>query len=143
MTLTFKYKKIERPEPLPPEDAPAIPLTLIGPKEKIDVIGLIDSGADFSFIPQSTAEILGLDLSAKPEEVGGVGGSIEAVKTRMRINISKGNENYTFPVEVYVGIGPIKDDFPILIGRNGFFYNFKITFIESQKRIYLKKDIHQ
>ena len=36
MTLVFKYKRIDRPEPFPSEAAPAIPVTLIGSKEKID-----------------------------------------------------------------------------------------------------------
>ena len=139
MTLVFKYKRIDRPEPFPSEAAPAIPVTLIGKKEKIDVIGLLDSGADFSFIPYDMAEVLGLNLSQKPQDIGGISGTVLAVPSTMNINIQKGRENYTFPVGVYVSAKDMDDDFPILIGRNGFFEQFKITFVESEKRIYLKK----
>lgn len=139
MTIVFKYKRIDRPDPFPSENAPAIPVTLIGPQAKIDVIGLIDSGADFSFIPRDMAEALGLNLTGKSEVIGGISGNVKAIKTVMKMNISKGNENYTFPVEAYVPEVQNDDDFPVLIGRNGFFENFKIVFIEAEKKIHLKK----
>lgn len=139
MTLVFKYKRIDRPEPFPSEAAPAIPVTLIGPKEKIDVVGLLDSGADFSFIPYDMAEVLGLNLSQKPQDIGGISGTVLAVPSTMKINIQKGRENYTISVGVYVSTKDMSDDFPILIGRNGFFEQFKITFIEADKKMHLKK----
>ncbi|MBI2667875.1 aspartyl protease family protein [Candidatus Woesearchaeota archaeon] len=141
MTITFNYKTIERPDPFPSESAPAIPITLIGSKDKIDIIGLLDSGADYSVIPKDMAEILGLDLSSKSEEIGGIGGNVKAIKTKMKINISKGRENYTFLIGVYAVEDDMKDDFPILIGREDFFDKFKITFIESKKKIYIKRDL--
>ncbi len=139
MTLVFKYKQITRPDSFPSEVAPVIPLTLIGQKEKIDVIGLLDSGADFSFIPYELAEVLGLNMSDKPQEIGGISGTVLAIPTTININVKKGNENYTFPVNVYVSTKEMQDEFPILIGRDGFFEQFKITFIEAEKRIHLKK----
>jgi len=141
MTISFNYKRIQRPDPYPSEAAPAIPITLIGPNERLDVIGLLDSGADFCVIPKSMAEILGLKLNAKIEEVGGIGGDAKAIPSSMQLNISKGRENYTFVVGVYV-IDELKDDFPVLIGRDGFFDKFKITFVESKKKIYLKREIN-
>src|SRR3989344_7063367 len=142
MTLVFKYKRIDRPEPFPSEAAPAIPVTLIGPKEKINVIGLLDSGADFSFIPYDMAEVLGLDLTEKPQDIGGISGTVLSIPSTMKINIQKGKENYTFRVGVYVSAKDMDDDFPILIGRDGFFEQFKITFIEAEKRIHLKKYVN-
>lgn len=139
MALTFKYKRIDRPKPFPSEAAPAIPVTLIGSKEKIDVIGLLDSGADFSFIPYDMAEVLGLDISQNPQDIGGISGTVLAIPSHMKVNIKKGREDYTFDVGVYVSVKEMQDEFPILIGRDGFFEQFKITFIEAEKRIHLKK----
>lgn len=141
MALVFKYKRIDRPEPFPSEAAPAIPVTLIGSKEKIDVIGLLDSGADFSFIPYDMAEVLGLNLSQKPQDIGGISGTVLAIPSTMKINVQKGRENYTITVGVYVSAKDMDDNFPILIGRNGFFEQFKITFIEAEKRIHLKRHV--
>lgn len=143
MTIVFKYKRIDRPEPFHSEHLPAIPLTLIGIKTKLDVIGLLDSGADFSFIPKDVAEVLGLELSAEPEDIGGISGNVKAVRTQMKVNINKGNESYTVSVGVYVPTASMDSDFPILIGRDGFFENFKITFIEADKKINLKRYLQQ
>ena len=141
MTITFNYKQVDRPEPYPSQCVPAIPVTLIGAKVNIAVVGLLDSGADYCAIPKGMADILGLDLSSKPEPIGGIGGDAKAIKTKMRIMVWKGREKYTFTVGVYVVVGQMQDDFPLLIGRDGFFDKFKITFIEKQRKIKLKRDL--
>jgi len=38
------------------------------------------------------ADVLGLELSTEPEDIGGISGNVKAVKTQMRVNISSGNE---------------------------------------------------
>ena len=138
MTLVFKYKRIERPAPYPSINAPAIPLTFIGPKARINVIGLLDSGADFSFIPKDLAEVLGLKETSEIENIGGISGNIKARNSKMMVSIGKGREKYTFPMHAYVAEEQTADDFPILIGREGFFEKFKITFAEAEKKIYIK-----
>ena len=45
MSLTFRYKTIERPDPLPPAVSPMIPVILKA-KKRLDVLALLDSGAD-------------------------------------------------------------------------------------------------
>src|SRR3989344_8165767 len=138
MTIAFNYKIIQRPKPYLSEHVPAIPVTLIGANTRIDIIGLLDSGADFSAIPKEIAEVLGLDLSSKPEDIGGIGGDVAAIKKRMQINVNKSKEDYTFQVEVYA-VEKLEEDFPVLIGRQGFFEQFKITFTEAERKIHLKK----
>lgn len=68
MAITFKYKKIERPEPVGTTYAPYVPITLIGRKESLNILALLDSGADVSVIPKGIADILGLDLEGKRSE---------------------------------------------------------------------------
>ena len=79
MTLTFKYKKIERPAPLPPTLYPIITVTLKGHEKQLDVLALLDSGADFTAIPKGIAEYIGIDIYRKPEIIVGVGGEIHAI----------------------------------------------------------------
>lgn len=138
MAITFKYKLIERPEPLKPIRSPSVPITLAGPKDSIDVVALVDSGADTSAIPRGIAEILGLDLSGERENIIGIGGKSPAVKTLARITIQRGHERYSFPLKVYVLLEA--EDFPILVGRQGFFENFDVTFRENDKKLILKKN---
>ncbi|MBU1134931.1 MAG: hypothetical protein KKG13_00250 [Nanoarchaeota archaeon] len=140
MSMTFKYKRIDRPEPLPPTISPMIPVTFKGSKGMIDAVCLLDSGADVSTIPRGLAEIIGLDLSGEKEEIQGIGGSIEAIVSRVLIIIQRKHEKYQISAEVRV-IPPQdnEDKFPILIGRKDFFESFNITFKESNRKIILKK----
>lgn len=136
--ISFRYKQIERPTPLEPIKAPTVSLTFAG-KEKVGIIGILDSGADVSAIPMSIADILGLDLSKEKEQIVGVSGKTFAIKTSLTATVERGHEKYTFPLAVYVLDASIDGDFPILIGRKDFFYNFNITFKEKEGRIILKK----
>ena len=139
MALFFKYKKIDMPEPLEPVYAPAIPVTLSGIKESLDVIALLDSGADMTAIPIGIAEIIGADLSGKKEEVVGVGGKVSAVESKIICIVKGGHEKYNFSLTVKVLLGDLEGKFPILLGRKDFFENFDITFKESDKKMVLKK----
>ena len=58
--------------------------------------------------------------------------------TKFSIMVQKGHEKYAINAEVKV-ILEAEDDFPILIGREGFFEEFKITFDEHGKKVILKK----
>lgn len=137
MAITFKYKLIERPPPLNPIHSPSVPITLTGPKDSMDVVALVDSGADTSAIPRGIAEILGLDLSGEREDIIGIGGKSPAVKTSARITIQKGHERYSFSLAVYVLLE--EEDFPVLLGRQDFFENFDITFKDRDRRLILRK----
>ncbi len=138
MTITFKYKKIKRPNPFPTVHLPVIPITLVGKSETVEVMGLLDSGADYSLIPREIAEVVGMNLKKKPEPIGGIGGECNAINSNVRIKVQRGHEAYTFFVNAYI-IDALDDDFPVLIGRDGFFGQFKITFDESKRNISLKK----
>ncbi|MBI4163071.1 MAG: hypothetical protein HY513_05290 [Candidatus Aenigmarchaeota archaeon] len=83
MSMTFKYKKVSRPDDVGDAYNPSIPVTLICGNNSVGVIALLDSGADFSVIPKGIAEILGMDFSGEKEIVIGVGGAVDAVSSRM------------------------------------------------------------
>lgn len=104
---------------------PAIPLVVHGPKAKIPVPGLIDSGADNSMFPLDWAGHLGVDLSAcRVEDCSTAGGvvqhhiwdpgleaEVQALGRRVKLNAA------------------FCDGLPVVIlGRDDFFAEFKVSF---------------
>lgn len=100
-------------------------------------MALLDSGADVSAMTEEMARLLGLNLNKKPEKTRGIGGEVNAIETRMKITISQKHEKYTFGIPVNVILGG--KDFPLLLGRSGFFENFIVSFDESKQRVKLKR----
>lgn len=115
---------------------PSIPILLEG-KEKIQTIALLDSGADISVLSKDVAEILGLDLSDEITPCYGIGGKMDSVNTRVEITVEKGHEHYHFRIPIKVILGNF--DFPMLLGREGFFDKFVISFNQEQEKVLLKK----
>src|SRR4030042_5316427 len=135
MALTFRYKGVKRPHGV--VKTPSIPITFKGLTETIEVIALLDSGADLSAISKDFAELLGLEFSGKKEPVRGIGGEVDAVETKTWISLGKDREKYNFLIPVKVLL--TKDDFGIILERAGFFDKFLITFDESNEKVVLKR----
>ncbi|MEK6835295.1 MAG: retropepsin-like aspartic protease [Nanoarchaeota archaeon] len=134
--MSFKYKEVKRPNGTIIK-APYIPIVLKSDKESIDVVGLIDSGADISVIPKEMAEILGLRLE-KEDESTGVGGKARTADSHVNIKIEKGHEKYEFRLPIKVLLQE-NSEIPVLLGRLAFFDNFNIIFEQSNQRVILKK----
>ena len=139
MTLTYKYKTIERPE-LPDIKAPSIPIRIIAESNgtSFDTLALIDSGADVSAITKDIAEIFNLNLNVPETTSIGIGGKVRSKETTMNIRVGHGSETYTFRVPVMVILDHI--DFNILLGRKGFFDKFKIEFDQDKQKVSLKRN---
>jgi predicted aspartyl protease len=135
--MNFKYKSLPRKDG-PARKTPTIPVTFIGPGESIDIVAILDSGADISVLPLEVGEQLGLDLTKKRGPCGGIGGEVDTAEDYVRVRIAQGHENYTFDIPVKVVLD-LKSSVPVLIGREGFFEEFEITFDERRERISLKK----
>ncbi len=133
--MHFKYKQVARPDGTLVK-IPSIPITLIG-ETSIDVIALVDSGADISVIPKEMGELLGLDLSGRKDFAYGIGGKVKTVEVKVGVVVEKGHERYSFRMPLKVVLD--KYDFPPLLGRKGFFNEFVITINEEKERISLKK----
>lgn len=136
MTISFKYKAVKRPDGTDSK-TPSIPITLIGVSIKFEGIALIDSGADISVISKDIAELLGIDMNGEKTTAFGIGGKVNSVESKMKIIIEKGHENYFFEIPVKVILDDF--DFPILLGRLGFFDEFIISFNQKLERVTLKK----
>ncbi len=135
MTITFRYKTINRPDGSEVK-APIIPIVLDG-RERFEMMALLDSGADVSAMPKDVAELLGLDLSSEEKPVYGISGEIKAIQTKVNISLEKGHEHYNLKVPVMVICGSY--NFPFILGRTGFFDQFVISFDQSLEKVTLKR----
>ena len=132
MTISFRYKSVKRPDGTLVK-TPSIPVTLAG-KESFDTIALLDSGADISAIPKSIAELLGLNLDTRITSAYGIGGRVKSVESSVNVIVQKGHERYSFNLPVKVVLDEY--DFPILLGRLGFFDKFVILLTKKMKEYY-------
>jgi len=136
MTISFKYK-INPQKKGDKIKTPSIPITLFGNNSTpIDVIALLDSGADLSVIPEGLAKFLNLDLTGETSICTGIGGEVEVKTTLVDIKISHAHESYSFKIPVQVILG--EDKIPPLLGRTGFFDKFIVTFEQFNEKVKLK-----
>lgn len=101
----------------------------------VNVVALLDSGADVSVIPKGLAEFLNLKLHDK-NEAKGIGGKISIWNSEVNIKITNGHETYNFKIPIQVSED---DSVPIIMGRSGFFDKFKVIIDESSERVELKR----
>lgn len=137
MVMTFRYKTTKRPDNTEVK-IPSIPIKIFGEQElSFETFAILDSGADISVIPKKLGELLGLSLEGSKTIAFGIGGKVECIERKITINISKGHENYTFRIPVKIILEEY--NFPVLLGRHGFFDEFVITLNQSKQKIILKK----
>ena len=135
MSFSFKYKPITL-KTGKIIHRPIIPLTIEG-MEKMDILAVLDSGSDMTIIPKEMAERIDIRYTGE-NEIYGIGRiPIKTREGKIHITFGKGRENYSFDIPVLVPVD--KEDVPIIIGRIGFFNQFKIIFSESEKKIEFKK----
>ena len=94
---------------------------------------IVDSGAVFTVFHASFAKHLGLDLSASEQTtVVGIGGSRTLWLHDVRLHLPGG------PLVVQVGF---QDDLPVagLLGMDGFFEHFQITFDGAARQCELER----
>jgi hypothetical protein len=135
MSFHFKYKPILLKSGVR-FYRPLIPLTING-KETFDTLAILDSGSDITILPKEIAEELGVILEGENEISGISGNALKSREGKINITFGKNREFYNFEVPVLVPTE--KDNLSLIIGRIGFFNQFKITFDESNKRIEFKK----
>jgi len=135
MSFTFKYKPVKLKSGKIAR-RPLIPFTLSGVNETLDFFGILDTGSDITIIPREIAEVLGVDYVGENEVYGLSGRKINANDGYLDITFGKGREIHTFTIPILV---PKEKGSQIIIGRMGFFEQFKITFCEAEQRMIFKK----
>jgi len=136
MSFSFKYKPVLLHGGLTTK-RPLIPLRLIGEKEVLDIFGILDSGSDMTVIPKDMADFLGIKIVGKDELTGISNEKTQVEVGYIKILFGKDREEYESTIPVLIN----KQGDSIVIGRDGFFDQFKITFNEFEKRITFKKII--
>ena len=113
---------------------PIIPVVIEG-EERIIVHALVDSGATISLFHMSIAEDAGIDLGdAEQAYLAGIGGYVRAyIKKQVKIAVEE-LESITIPIAFTEYIA---SDIAIL-GRQGFFEAFEVTFREWEKKLVIR-----
>ena len=113
---------------------PIIPITLIKENVEIDTDALVDSGANISVFREEIAECLEIGIEDGEEILlQGLGGRIVGYIHEIKVRVD-GEEflcKVVFSKELTVGLN--------ILGREGFFEYFQVTFNERGKEIILEK----
>ncbi len=113
---------------------PRIRIRLVHEKRFIDLLALVDSGADDCVFPLEVAEELNLRLDPRnANRYGGIGaGHISAIFTNVTLQV---NDHTT--IKPYAGFSDAPSVVPIL-GQAGFFDQFEVTFNRPEEIIELR-----
>ncbi len=114
---------------------PVIPVTFRHNKIEFNYLALIDSGADFNIFHADIAKILKIDLSKlkNPVKFSGIKGQA-GTGYFTSIDIGVNNKFINTPV---LFSNEISDNGYGILGQQGFFNNYTISFDYSEKRIVL------
>lgn len=90
----------------------------------VEVLMLVDSGADYSLLPKFYAEDFGVNLEkdCKAYTTFGIGGA-ETVYVLKRMKVQLGTWKFSIPVGFLE-----RDNIPPLLGRQNFLEDFKVVF---------------
>lgn len=116
---------------------PIIPVTLTYQGKQVSYMALIDSGADFNIFHKDIADILKIDLSKlKKVTFAGISSNGRQCKgSFVEVNLDvKGMMTKT----MVLFSNDISDNGYGILGQQGFFNNFKVTFDYASKKIEIK-----
>lgn len=119
---------------------PIIPVTLKLNKVEFKYLALIDSGADFNIFHSDIAKILKIDLSKFKKSIsfGGINSNAEGKGYFTSIDVGINEKFINTPV---VFSNEISNNGYGILGQQGFFNNYKVSFNYRSKEIVLE-DIH-
>lgn len=142
MTLSYRFKK-EKLADGTIVSRPRIFVVLSGKEGSVEIPALIDSGADTTVIPESIAKAIGIPISGRKFKLYAYRESNEVVSSTANITflgkMERQSVNLRIPVLVSLSKEGYEDEEDIVLGVNGVFDAFDITFKKSQNRIILKK----
>src|SRR3989304_3320418 len=102
----------------------------------LEILALLDSGADKSLFNAEIAKVLKIDLSTASEEnfTGIEGGVLKAKVKTIHLQMVRDTEIFEVPVGFIENVG-----FSAILGQEGFFDKFSITFNREKLEIEIKK----
>ena len=108
---------------------PIVPIKING----YPFTGLLDSGSDAIVIPKAVAEALQLKETEKTSLSQMNGSEMECSITRLEMEFGTDQNPHRFESSAL-----ISDSQRIILGREGFFSNFRITFDDVNRRVTFK-----
>ncbi len=129
--MKFSYKKYG-----PAILRPVIPVSIEHQSRSISYEVLVDSGADFCIFDAQIGELLGIDVeSGVVQKVGGITGDVQLYFLHT-VTLRVGGWPYTTAVGFLPAIAKIGYG---VVGQNGFFDRFIVTFDYDKEEIELKE----
>lgn len=142
MALIYKFKK-EKLEKGTTVLRPRIYVLLNGKVAQIETPALVDSGADITVIPEGIAKAIGLKMDGAKSRLYGHRESSEVVHSEAEITFLSraGRENVSLKIPVLIVMKKenLEEESDIVLGVEGVFDAFDITFKKASNRIILKK----
>jgi len=137
--MKFPYYKLPpKKSSAPWKPVPLIPIKVFDEKKirSFECLALVDSGADKSLFNAEIARELGINLSgADEEDFNGIeGGKLPAKVKEVYIQVIGDNEIFSIPVGFIENLG-----FLGILGQQGFFDKFFVTFNRRKLELELKK----
>ena len=137
--MKFPYIKIPTSDPVKPwKPLPLIPIRVFDETgdSSLEILALLDSGADKSLFNAEIAKVLKIDLSTASEEnfTGIEGGVLKAKVKTIHLQMVRDTEIFEVPIGFIENVG-----FSAILGQEGFFDKFSITFNREKLEIEIKK----
>lgn len=130
--MTFPYWQLHRDGEL--RATPLIPLTVHGTTGSVDLLALVDSGAEHNVFGEEVAKRLGLDLTkGSPVTLVGVG-EVDLPGRLLEVELQLGKRRWTAPAIFSSALGMRG-----LLGQAGFFAFFTVTFRRRQGIIEVRR----
>lgn len=142
--MKFPYRAYEvSPTPASPASdgfiyRPVIPFALLGPSGVLDFFGLLDTGADETYITRHMAERLGLALDSDPSYViESAGGEVAVTYAKVTIELVDGSELIRWPATVGV---TDQDWIEAILGHGSFLEYFDVLFRGNEHEVELNRN---
>ena len=124
-------------------DAPAQPiveLILVNGKRHFGAFGLLDSGSVYTVVSTTYADLLKIDYKASPVvEIIGLGGTrSKAYKSQLKMVLKV--PNYAWLADVVISTAVEGFPFHVLLGHEGFFDRFDVTFQTRYTHFHIKTE---
>jgi hypothetical protein len=117
---------------------PVIPVRLIGPAGSHVFHGLLDTGADETFITREMADVLGVAIKEDAGyDVMSASGDMAVRCGKLSIQLSQGDEEYRWPLTAGVVDRRWRE---AILGHAGFLEYFDATFLGAQGEVVLTRN---